>query len=517
MKECPMSAAVRLVQRLSTGLARALSSRMRWIGDAEMASNLPACLAMSSQVGGGGYEFSGRTIKLRKRTLSALCPALLLLLSAPASADPAAAARARDRALTDTTAWNILQSLTAEIGPRPAGSAAAARARDWGVATLTRLGFTHVHVEPFAKHAWVRGAESGTILTPAPRPLALVGLGNGIPTPKGGLTGTVMVFASLAELVAAPADCCAEKIVLVNQPMTRTQDSSGYGAAVAARYAAPEASKHGAIAYLVRSVSTSTSRAPHAGAMQPWAPGARPIPAAAIGVPDADVIAHLASQGPVQVHLDLQSRFIDTTAWNVVGDIAGSDPDAGAIVIGGHLDSWDPGTGAIDDAAGIAITVAAARLVQHPKRTIRAVMWGSEETGGSGAAYLEAHKTELSTIALAGESDLGSDRIYSLQLPAGAWDQSDIKPLEAVLAPLKVIAAPVPADEGGSDVDEIHAAGVPVLALNQDASRYFDYHHTADDTLAIVDPAQLQQNVAAWAATLSVLADSSHDFRKGAK
>ena len=166
---------------------------------------------------------------------------------------------------------------------------------------------------------------------------------------------------------------------------------------------------------------------------------------------------------------------------------------------------WGPMTG-----------LAAAKLVAatHPGRTIRVVMWGSEETGGSGAAYLAAHKNDLDSIVIAGESDLGADRIYSLQLPAGGWSDPAIVPLEAVLAPLKVIASPDPASDGGADVENIHRAGVPILALNQDATRYFDYHHSADDTLAIVDPQQLKQNVAAWAAMLSVLADSSVDFRR---
>ena len=227
----------------------------------------------------------------------------------------------------------------------------------------------------------------------------------------------------------------------------------------------------------------------------------------------------MAERGPVTVHLLLQSHVVDTTAWTVSGDMPGSDPKAGAIVIGGHLDSWDPGTGAIDDASGIAITVAAARLVAATphRRTIRVVMWGSEETGGSGAAYLAAHKNELGSIAIAGESDVGADNVLGLQLPAGAWTLPDIAPLETVLAPLKVMARHVPAEDAGSDLDEVMAAGVPVFALNQDASRYFDYHHSQDDTLAIVDPAQLRQNVAAWAATLSILADTDADFRKAQK
>ena len=440
----------------------------------------------------------------------------LCLAASAAWAAPQKAAQLRDQALHDDTAWQVLESLTTEVGPRPAGSPAAAKARDWGVAKLTALGFANVHVEPFAKQAWLRDAESGEITAPFPRKLTLLGLGHSASTPPQGVTAQVVVFGSLAELKAAPPSCCAGKIVLVNQPMTRTQDAQGYVTAVEARYAAPEASARGAVAYLVRSISTSTARAPHTGTMQPWKPGERAIPAAALGVPDADLIAHMATRAPVTVRLLLQSHVADTTAWTVSGDLPGSDPKAGAIVIGGHLDSWDPGTGAIDDGAGIAITVAAAKLVAATphRRTIRVVMWGSEETGGSGAAYLAAHQTELGGIAIAGESDTGADNVYGLQLPGDAWNAPDIAPLESVLAPLKVMAQHSAPDDAGADVEEIAGAGVPVLALNQDASHYFDYHHSQDDTLAIVDPVQLRQNVAAWAATLSILADTTVDFRK---
>ena len=440
----------------------------------------------------------------------------LCLAVSPAWADSQKAAQLRDAALHDDTAWKVLESLTTEIGPRPAGTPAAARARDWGVAKLTALGFSHVHVEPFAKQAWLRDAEAGEITGPYPHRLALLGLGHGVPTPQEGITAEVVVFDSLAELKAAPKSCCTGRIVLVNQPMTRTQGTDGYATAVAARFAAQEASARGAVAYLVRSISTSTARAPHTGAMQSWKPGEHAIPAAALGVPDADLIAHMAVRGPVTVHFVLQSHVIGTTAWTVSGDMPGSDPQAGTIVIGGHLDSWDPGTGAIDDGAGIAITTAAAKLVAGTphRRTIRVVMWGSEETGGSGEAYLAAHKNELGGIAIAGESDLGADNVYGLQLPAGAWQAPDIAPLEGVLAPLKVIALPRPPEEAGSDVEAIQGAGVSVFALNQDVSRYFDYHHSQDDTLAIVDPQQLSQNVAAWAATLSILADTNVDFRR---
>ena len=440
----------------------------------------------------------------------------VLMGSATAWADPATAARLRDQALNDPTAYQVLESLTTEIGPRPAGSPAQMRARDWALAKMKALGFTNIHVEPFPKRAWLRDDESAEILSPFPQKLAILGLGNSIPTPPEGITAEVVVVTSLAELTAAPPNAFAGKIVLVNQPMTRTQDGSGYGAAVAARYAPSEASRHGAVAYLTRSISTSTARAPHTGATM-YAADAPKIPAGALGVPDADLIEHMTARGPVRLHLLLQSHVVDATAWTISGDIAGSSRPDEVIVVGGHIDSWDPGTGAIDDGAGVAISAAAGHLIaqlpRHPARTIRVVFWGSEETGGSGAAYLDMHKTELDKIVLAGESDLGSDKVYKLELPPGAATNPELVPLSSILAPLKIIVAATPATDAGSDVENIQHAGVPVLALSQDANRYFDYHHSADDTLAIVKKGELNQNVAAWVATLDMVADSDLNFR----
>jgi len=440
----------------------------------------------------------------------------ILMGSAPVSADPATAVHLRDQALTDPTAYDVLESLTTEIGPRPAGSPAQMRARDWALAKMTALGFTNVHAEPFPKQAWLRDAESAEILAPFPQKLAVLGLGNSVPTPPAGITAEVVVLKSMEELKAASANAFAGKIVLVNQPMTRTQDGSGYGAAVAARYAPSEASRRVAIAYLTRSISTSTARAPHTGATL-YAADAPRIPAGALGVPDADLLEHMAARGPVRLHLLLQSHVVNATAWTISGDVTGSTHPDQVIVVGGHLDSWDPGTGAIDDGAGVAISAAAGHLIaqlpRHPARTIRVVFWGSEETGGSGAAYLDMHKTELDKIVLAGESDLGSDNVYKLELPPGAAANPELSPLSGILAPLKIMVATTPALDAGSDVEEIQHAGVPVLALSQDANRYFDYHHSADDTLAIVRRGELNQNVAAWAATLDMVADSDLNFR----
>ncbi|MGA9796617.1 MAG: M28 family peptidase [Rhizomicrobium sp.] len=440
---------------------------------------------------------------------AALCCAL------PAFADPQTAATLRDKALTDPTAYAVLESLT-DMGPRIVGSPAAKRAADWGVAKLKALGFKNVHIETFPKQAWHRGEESAEVISPYPQKLWVIGLGDSASTPPQGIEGEVVVLKSVAALMAAPADAFKGKIVVVNQPMVRTQDGMGYGTGVMARYATAEAAKRGAIAYLTRSISTATNRTPHTG-MTAQLPGGPKIPAGALGVPDADLLQHMAARGPVRIRLTLVSNMVDAEGYTVSGDIVGSEKPNDVIVIGGHLDSWDPGTGAIDDGAGVAITVGAAHLIselpQHPRRTIRVVMWGSEEQDGSGDAYLAAHKNDLARIAIAGESDLGADNVYSLQLPAGALDLPAFAPLPGILAPIKVLVSPRPATEAGEDVSEIQKAGVPVFALNQDATRYFDYHHSADDTLAIVDPVQLDQNVAAWAVTLYTLANSDVDFR----
>jgi Zn-dependent M28 family amino/carboxypeptidase len=446
--------------------------------------------------------------------------AALSLLAAPArAAEPAdTAAALRDRALTDTTAWTVLEDLTTGIGGRPAGSPAMTRAKDWAVQTFTDLGFSNIRVEEFPKPSWTRGAESASVVAPYPVQLSIIGLGGTVPTPAKGVEAEIVVFRTYAAMLAAPEGSLKGKIAVVTQPMTRTQTGEGYGAAgVPRRAGASEAARRGAVAFLMRSVSTSDSRLAHTGLMR-YADGLPQIPAAALGVPDAELLERLATRGPVRVKLSLASTTNpNTVAWNISGEIKGSETPDEVIVIGGHLDSWDPGTGAIDDGAGIAITTAAAKLIgdlpKHPKRTIRVVMWGSEETGGSSEAYIAAHKDETANMVIASESDLGADRIYTLMLPAGAAADPAFKELPGVLSPLKIFVARDPAPFGGSDTEGLQQAGVPVFTLRQDASRYFDLHHSADDTLDKVDPVQLNQNVAAWAALLYMIADSDITFR----
>ena len=456
-------------------------------------------------------------MRLFRTLLTAAATAALLAGTAHAQ-DAKTAEALRDKALLDRTAWNVTEDLTTTIGPRIVGSPAMARAKDWSVAKFKALGFTNVKVEEFAKPSWTRGAESAQLVAPYPMKLDIVGLGRTVPTPPEGIEAEVALFKTYAELIAAPESAVKGKIVVITQPMVRAQDGAGYGVAGISRRTGPvEAAKRGAVGLLIRSISTSDSTVPHTG-VTAFGEQVATIPAAALGVPEAEQLERLAAKGPLRIRLNLASTVDPAdVAWNISGEIKGSEKPDEVIVIGGHLDSWDVGTGALDDATGVAITTAAAKLIgdlpKHPKRTIRVVMWGSEESGGSSEAYLAAHKDELAKIVLAGESDTGADRVYSLQIPTGAADHPAMKTAVRVLAPLKVYLDKAPPAHAGADIEGLEESGVPVVALNQDASRYFDYHHTMDDTLNKVRPDELAQNVAAWAAFLYLVADSDIDFR----
>jgi len=441
------------------------------------------------------------------------------LIAGPAIAQTpslaAGAAAARDKALSDTTAWDVVESLTTEIGPRPVGSPAMQRARDWGVATLKRLGFENVHVENFTTNAWSRGPESAEVVAPFAQKLAILGIGGSSPTPAGGITAPIVVFTSYQALLDQPVGALTGKIAVVTQAMGRTQDGSSYGVVgVQRRNGAVEAAKRGAVAYLARSLSTDDTRLPHTGAGTPAG-----IPMAALSTVDAQLLERMAGRGkPVSVHLEMASSVNPAAeAWNVVGEIRGRAKPDEVIVVGGHLDSWDPGTGAVDDGAGVAIQTAAAKLAGEaagrPRRTIRVVMWGSEEQNGSGAAYAAAHKTEADKIIIAGESDGGSGRIWSVATPPAANGHPAMVAFRAALPPLKATVNSTPPRSGGSDIAGLMGLKVPFVDFNQDMSRYFDLHHSADDTLDKIDPAELAQNVAVWAAFLYVAANSDVDFR----
>jgi Zn-dependent M28 family amino/carboxypeptidase len=452
--------------------------------------------------------------------LKSILLATTVLLSAVGAAqaqglgDGQSGAALRERALADKTAWDVVESLTTEIGARPVGSPAMERAKDWAIAKLKALGFENVHAEPFTTRAWSRGAESAEVVGPWPQKLAILGLGNSSPTSAGGLTAQIAVFPTYRELLAQPPGSLTGKIAVVTEKMTRTQSGSGYGGINPNRSAAPlEAAKRGAVGYLTRSLSTDDTRLPHTGGSAPAG-----IPAAALSTPDAELLERMAARGqPVTVRLNMASSVNPAAqAWNVVGEIRGREAPDEVIVVGGHLDSWDPGTGAFDDGAGVAITTAAAKLAgaEKPRRTIRVVMFGSEEQGGSSGAYLAAHKDEVGKMIVTGESDEGPGPIWTLNLPKGSADHPAMRSFLRDIGPLKVIVDRAPSSRGGADIAGLMAAGVPLIDLIPDADRYFDLHHSADDTLDKINPADLAQSVAVWTAFISNVANSDIDFRK---
>lgn len=424
----------------------------------------------------------------------------------------------RDDALAnDHYAWDITEGLTTEVGQRLAATEGEARARDWAMKRLRAMGFSNVHIEPFTMPVWTRGAENAEIVSPFPQRLAVAALGYSGSTGPGGVTSEIIYFDSIDALRAAPDGAVHGKIVFVDNHMMPTQDGSGYGQFGAPRRQGPTiASLKGAIGIVVRSIGTDHHRNPHTG-VQYFTDGARPIPAGALSIPDAEQLVRILKRGlPVTMHLTLVSeRHENGHSGNVIAEVPGRDPKAPILLVGGHLDSWDLGTGAIDDASGVAIVTAAAKHIMdsgRPLRTIRIVWFGAEEPGGlGGAALTKAHANDR--YAIAGESDLGADRIWRFSSQLSNADPAAYAQLTAALAPLGIVKN----DKGesdGTDIEASVAAGAPWISLNQDASRYFDWHHTPDDTLDKIDPQELRQNVAAWTAVLAIL---SGGIETGAK
>jgi hypothetical protein len=438
----------------------------------------------------------------------ALAQTSITTLPPPVVADANVAAL-RDNALeNDHYAWDIVEGLTTEVGQRLAATEAEARARDWAVRRLTALGFKNVHVEPFTMPVWTRGPESAEIVSPFPQKLVIAALGYSGSTGPAGVTGQIAYFDSIDALRLAPDSAVKGKIVFIDHHMMPAQDGSGYGQFGAPRRQGPTiASLNGALAIVIRSIGTDHHRNPHTG-VQYFTDGAAPIPAGALTVPDAEQLVRILKRGqPVIMHLTLVSQKTEGGhSGNVVAEVPGRDPKAPILLVGGHLDSWDQGTGAIDDAAGVAIITAAARHIMdagRPQRTIRVVWFGAEEPGGfGGKALAQAHAAD--GYAIAGESDFGADRVWRFGSKLSTTDPAAYGQLTESLAPLGITKN----DKGeadGTDVEPTITAGAPWISLNQDGTRYFDYHHTPDDTLDKIDPAQLRQNVAAWTTVLAVL------------
>jgi len=424
------------------------------------------------------------------------------------------AAQLRERALADSTGWNVVESLTTEVGPRLAGSEADARAVHWAEAKFKQLGYDKVWLEPVTFPKWERRSEHAEVLGTSAQRLAITALGG---SPGGTVEAEVVRFADLAALQAAPKNSLKGKIAFIDYTMARARDGSGYGPGGRVRAAGPSAAiRAGAIGYLMRSAGTDSHRNPHTGITR-YDEGLTPIPSAALGTPDADQLTRLLKRGPVRVRVALDCGWNGTAiSHNVIGEIRGSSKPDEVVVIGGHLDSWDLGTGAIDDGAGVAISMAAGHLIgklpQRPARTIRVVAFANEEQGlHGGGAYATKHVGDINKHQIAAESDFGAGRIYAFTSGAPEYAHHAVQQIAAALAPLGI--AHTPGEGGpGPDIGPFAAQGLAWAALRQDGSDYFDYHHTPDDTLDKIDPKALAQNVAAYAVFAYLAADAEGNF-----
>ncbi|MEP6617768.1 MAG: M28 family metallopeptidase [bacterium] len=433
-----------------------------------------------------------------------------LFLPAAAFAQNAATYRATtDRliaaAIKDSSAWNRIAELTDTFGNRISGSDALERTIDWTLDRMKKDGLDNVHGEPVMVPHWVRGAESAELIAPRKKSLALLGLGGSVGTPAAGITAPVIVVSTFDELTKRSAEVKG-KIVLFDAPFT------SYGQTVIYRATgASAAAKLGAVAMLLRSVAAYSINSPHTGALRYDTTVAK-IPAAAITVEDAMLMHRMQARGQkINVHLVMNARTLpDAPSRNVIAEIRGRERPDEVVVIGGHIDSWDVGQGAMDDAGGVVAAWEAVRLMKalgiHPRRTIRVVGWTNEENGTRGGlGYRAAHATDIDKHVFAIESDNGVFRPFGI---AVVGTDSAISMLKRIAPLLKSIAADsVLKGEGEADIGPLLAAGVPGAGLEVDGSRYFWFHHTAADTPDKLNPGEVARCVAVMAVYAYVLAE----------
>jgi len=425
----------------------------------------------------------------------------------------------RDAALGDDYAYRQIAHLTENIGPRPAGSPQAEAAVEYVAGELRKLGL-EVRLEEVKVPHWLRGVETAELVEyPGQVPgttqkLVITALGGNTPTAPDGLTAELVVARSFDELNALGRAKVEGKIVLFNVPFDKQKALDGfwdeaYGEAVVYRgKGAKAAAELGAIACVIRSVGGADYRLPHTG----WSLPAG-IPAGAVTAEDADLIAHLASQGKVRMHLTLLSQNgPEVLSHNVVADLKGSEHPEQVVVVSGHLDSWDLGTGAIDDAAGVAVAMQTAQLIQklqlRPKRTIRVIAWMDEENGGHGHdAYAKDHAGEIANHVAAIESDLGAGHPLGFNAKISAAALPRLQPVQEILRSFGANLIKTTKVSPGADIAPLAKAGVPAFGVMQDGRTYFNYHHTAADTLDKIVPQELRENAAAMAVLAYALAN----------
>lgn len=467
---------------------------------------------------------------------SAAAVAVTLLAAAPGFAqnealiDPGSLATAHalvKQALESDLAYEITQSLTTEIGPRLGGTPHEARARDWAVAMFTDQGFDNVRVEEFELDLWTRGRsiyEEVAITAPFPQPLYATSLGGAAATPEGGLEAEVVFFDSFDDLLAFDGadDALEGRLVFINDRMVAARTGEGYGWANRKRTRAwHEAEDRGAVGVLIRSVGTSSNRFAHTGMMS-FPDDRRPeIPALAVSAPDADQIERIHESGEtISVRLQTYAGWRgEVISGNVIAEIEGAETPDEIVIIGAHLDSWDTGTGALDDGAGVGIVTAAAKLImdsgQRPRRTIRVVLFGAEEVGLVGArAYANARLRDgtIENHVIGSESDFGAREVWRLSSNVGEHAVPFFDQMQVEMQHLGVVRGGNDSG-GGPDMIPLAFMGVPMARLDQNGEDYFEFHHTPNDTFDKIVPAEMAQNVAAWAMFTWLVADTDLDFR----
>lgn len=460
-----------------------------------------------------------RSLGAAARSAVALSLGCLLVSSAHQVAADAPAssglAQWQRDALADRRAYDTLRALTEQVGQRFTGSDGDARAVQWALATLRAQGFVNVRAEPVTVPKWVRGTAEVTLVGSPSVPLRALALGGAAGTDGRLLEAPVIAVTTVAELERLSSEQVGGRVVFLYDRMLETRDGMDYGTTVRNRSAgAIAAAKRGAVALVIRAVGTEDEDRPHTGTMR-YANGVPRIPAFAIGNRSADRLLEAYARGPVTLRIGSTSRCEGTAqSANVIGEIPGRDagtPQEQYVVLAAHLDSWDVGTGAQDDGAGIAIVTEAARrigeLPQRPRRTLRVVLYANEEFGLSGGRqYVLDHAAELARHAAALEADLGAGRAFRFESRVHAGDVPAAIRLGEGLASLGV---PFTGNDtnGGADIGPLRERGVPVFELQQDAAKYFEIHHTDADRLDRVDARDLAFNVAAYATVARALAD----------
>jgi hypothetical protein len=435
----------------------------------------------------------------------------------------------RDRAIKDNLSVDIVESLTTEVGPRRTGTESDKRAVAWSLAKFKELGFDKVWTEPVPlDRTWIRGEARAEIVAPFPHDIVMTALGYSVGT-NGDLIGEIVKFPTFADLLAVPeGDSLKGKIAFVSFSMADYDPDpgepvwKGYSEGTKARSNGHvEAAKRGAEAIIIRSVGIDNNRNAHTGSGYKYVDGVRKIPAAAISAPDAMLIQNMMQRGkPVVLKMNLTAEITGPgMSANIIGEITGREDPESFVVMGAHVDSWDEGTGAIDDGAGVGAVMAAAafigQLEERPRRSIRVLLFGAEEIGLYGAkAYVERHKDDIGQHLLGAEIDGGTGRAIRLTSGVGPTTLPIVREMHKLIAPLGVEWSDANNAKGQSDMSQLGKAGMPALNFQQEPRGYFMYHHTPNDTFDKIIPEDLRLITAAYATTFYLAAEMDIDFRK---